>query len=105
MKSDWEVAGAVCRGNTLREKLSPPPLGRREMSAERAWVVEFYVPKIQPQLRTLKVREIAQTMQVSQPYAASIRSCRRRHHPRHWEALAKLTKMSLNLQSLPKQSN
>jgi hypothetical protein len=28
---------------------------------------EFYVQKIQPQLETLKVREIAQAMQVSQP--------------------------------------
>jgi CRISPR-associated endonuclease Cas1 len=44
---------------------------------------EFYVEKIQPKLRRLKVREIAQAMQVSQPYAAFIRSGRR-PHPRHW---------------------
>jgi len=56
-----------------------------------AWLnEEFYVQKIQPQLRTLKVREIAQAMQVSQPYAAFIRSGRRRPHPRHWQALAQL---------------
>jgi hypothetical protein len=51
---------------------------------------EFYVQKIQPQLKKLKVREIAQAMQVSQPYAAFIRSGRRRPHPRHWQALAGL---------------
>jgi CRISPR-associated endonuclease Cas1 len=56
-----------------------------------AWLnEEFYVQKIQPQLRTVKVREIAQAMQVSQPYAALIRSGRRRPHPRHWQALAQL---------------
>jgi CRISPR-associated endonuclease Cas1 len=51
---------------------------------------EFYVQKIRPQLRTLKVREMARTMQVSQPYAALIRSGRRCPHPRHWLALAEL---------------
>jgi CRISPR-associated endonuclease Cas1 len=61
-----------------------------------AWLTEiFYVHKIQPQLRTLKVREIAQAMHVSEPYAAFIRSGRRNPHPRHWEALAKLACVSL----------
>ena len=56
-----------------------------------AWLTkEFYIQRVQPQLRTVKVREIAQAMQVSQPYAAFIRSGRRRPHPRHWEALAQL---------------
>ena len=56
-----------------------------------AWLTaEFYEQKIQPQLRTLKIREIAQAIEVSGPYAAHIRSGRRRPHPRHWEALAKL---------------
>jgi CRISPR-associated endonuclease Cas1 len=60
-----------------------------------AWLnEEFYVQKIQPQLRQLKVREIAKAMQVSQPYAAFIRSGRRRPHPRHWEELAKLVGVS-----------
>jgi CRISPR-associated protein Cas1 len=56
-----------------------------------AWLnEELYVQKIQPRLRTLKVREIAQAMQVSKPYAAFIRSGRRHPHPRHWQALAQL---------------
>jgi CRISPR-associated endonuclease Cas1 len=59
-----------------------------------AWLnEEFYVQKIQPQLKTVRVREIAQAMQVSQPYAAFIRSGRRRPHPRHWQSLATLAKI------------
>jgi hypothetical protein len=45
---------------------------------------ECYVKKIIPRLRAVKVREIAQALQVSEPYAALIRSGRRRAHPRHW---------------------
>ena len=56
-----------------------------------AWLtMESYDQQIQPQLRTMKVREIAQAIQVSPPYAAQIRSGRRRPHPRHWEALSML---------------
>jgi CRISPR-associated endonuclease Cas1 len=52
---------------------------------------DFYVQRIQPSLKEKKVREIAEAMHVSQPYAALVRSGRRRPHPRHWQALAKLT--------------
>jgi len=56
-----------------------------------AWLnEEGYVQQIQPRLRTVKVREIAQALQISKPYAAFIRAGRRRPHPRHWQALAKL---------------
>jgi hypothetical protein len=51
---------------------------------------ECYLQKIQPRLKTIKVREIAQVMKVSKPYAAFIRAGRRRPHERHWEALARL---------------
>ena len=56
---------------------------------------ECYVQKIQPQLRAIKVREISEVMHISKPYAALIRSSRRRPHPRHWEALAKLVGVSV----------
>jgi CRISPR-associated protein Cas1 len=60
-----------------------------------SWLTEeCYVQRIQPLLRGKKVREIAEAMQASQPYAAFIRSGRRRPHPRHWEALAKLAGVS-----------
>jgi hypothetical protein len=56
-----------------------------------SWLTEeCYVQRIQPLFRGKRVREIAEAMQVSQPYAAFIRSGQRRAHPRHWEALASL---------------
>jgi CRISPR associated protein, Cas1 family len=59
------------------------------------WLNEdCYVQKLQPRLRTIKVREIAEAMQVSKPYAAFIRAGRRRPHPRHWQALAQLVGIS-----------
>lgn len=51
---------------------------------------ECYVEQIQPLLKGKKVREIATAMRVSRPYAAFVRSGRRRPHPRHWLALADL---------------
>jgi CRISPR-associated endonuclease Cas1 len=60
-----------------------------------SWLTEeFYVQRIQPSLRSKKVREIAEAMRVSQPYAALIRSGRRCPHPRHWLALARLAGLS-----------
>lgn len=59
-----------------------------------SWLTEeCYVQRIQPSLRTKKVREIAEAMQVSQPYASFIRSGRRRPHPRHWLSLSLLAGM------------
>jgi len=55
---------------------------------------EFYLQQIQPRLRAIKVREIAQAMRVSKPYAALIRAGRGRPHPRHWEPLAELAGVS-----------
>lgn len=60
-------------------------------SSMPAWLTEdFYVQRIQPQLKTIKVRVIAEALHVSKPYAAFIRDGRRRPHPRHWRALADL---------------
>jgi hypothetical protein len=58
---------------------------------------EYYAQKIQPQLRTMKVREIAEALQISQPYAAFIRSGRRRPHPRHWQVLAELVRCPMTV--------
>ena len=63
-----------------------------------AWLnEEYYTAKIQPRLRTVKVREIAHALQVSKPYASFIRAGRRRPHPRHWKALAELVGASTRL--------
>jgi hypothetical protein len=59
------------------------------------WLTEeCYVQRIQPLLTNKRVREIAEAMQVSQPYAAFVRSGRRRAHPRHWKILAELIGIS-----------
>jgi hypothetical protein len=62
-----------------------------EQSSIPDWLTEqFYIQQIQPLLKGKKVREIAEAMHVSHPYAAFVRSGRRRPHPRHWEGLAEL---------------
>jgi hypothetical protein len=61
------------------------------------WLTEeCYVQRIQPQLKTKKVREIAEAIKVSRPYAAFVRAGRRRPHRRHWEALATLVGISVD---------
>jgi hypothetical protein len=60
-----------------------------------AWLNnETYTNKIQPGLATITVPAIASAIGVSLPYAADIRAGRRRPHPRHWQALAKLVDVS-----------
>jgi len=64
-------------------------------SSRPSWLTEeCYVNKIQPLLRCKKVSEIAVAMQVSKPYAALVRSGKRRAHARHWEKLAVLINVS-----------
>lgn len=62
------------------------------------WLTEeCYIQRIQPLLRGKKVREIAEAMGVSEPYAAFVRSGRRRPHSRHWLPLSELVRVSGNL--------
>ena len=55
---------------------------------------EIYDTEIQPRLTSITIAEIASTLGVSEPYAAGIRSGRRRPHPRHWQILANLAGIS-----------
>jgi len=56
-----------------------------------AWLTgEVYEKQVQPQLSAASLSQIAVALGVSIPYASDIRKGRRRPHPRHWEALAKL---------------
>ena len=58
-----------------------------------AWLTEeHYIKEIQPRLKDLKVREIANVIKVSYAYAALIRAGKRRPHQRHWQLLADLTR-------------
>jgi hypothetical protein len=54
---------------------------------------EFLSKTVMPRLRDIKVRAIPEALHVSMPYAAQIRSGRRRPHPRHWQGLAGLVNL------------
>jgi CRISPR-associated endonuclease Cas1 len=59
------------------------------------WLDEkTYREKIQPRLARFPVSAISSALGVSDPYATDIRSGKRRPHPRHWVALARLTNVS-----------
>jgi CRISPR associated protein Cas1 len=69
-----------------------------------SWLTEeCYVQRIQPLLKTIKVREIAEALHLSKPYAALIRAGRRRPHPRHWKVLAELVGVSAGGQCIMKE--
>jgi RNA polymerase subunit RPABC4/transcription elongation factor Spt4 len=56
------------------------------------WLTEqTYREKIQPQLAKITNSEIARVLGVSVQYAVWIRGGKRIPHPRHWQALARLT--------------
>jgi CRISPR-associated endonuclease Cas1 len=58
-----------------------------------AWLTEaVYAEKIQPALTGFPVSAIASALAVSHPYATDVRSGKRRPHPRHWGALARLVR-------------
>jgi hypothetical protein len=77
-------------------------LGEKQRShrlAELAWKLEdkpawldeiMYATQVQPKLANCSISTIAMTLGISLPYAADIRAGRRRPHPRHWLALARL---------------
>jgi hypothetical protein len=51
---------------------------------------ETYNRKIQPLLKDIANPVIMSSLGVSVTYAVAIRAGRRKPHPRHWEALARL---------------
>jgi hypothetical protein len=62
------------------------------------WLTEeVFLQQIQPRLATLTVPIISSALGVSEPYAALIRSKKYLPHPRHWLALAKLTRFERNV--------
>ncbi len=63
-------------------------------SNQPQWLTEeTYKAEIKPLLRDLSVSQIANALEVSRPYAASIRVGRREAHPRHWLTLARMAKV------------
>jgi hypothetical protein len=64
-------------------------------SSQPDWLTEeTYTTKIKPLLERSSNTEIAMSLHVSIPYAASIRLGRRQPHPRHWKALASVVGLS-----------
>jgi CRISPR-associated endonuclease Cas1 len=76
---------------------------RRHALAKKAWQPssllawlneETYTSKIQPRLAGIANPVIMSELGVSLSYAVAIRAGRRRPHPRHWNALARLANIS-----------
>jgi CRISPR-associated protein Cas1 len=77
---------------------------RRRHAAEQAnwsprnlpgWLTEdFYRRDIQPSLKGISLSALASTLTVSVQYASDLRRGRRLPHPRHWEPLAKLVRIT-----------
>lgn len=66
-----------------------------ESSRQPEWLTEeTYNQQIRPSLLLSSISQIANALDVSIPYAANIRLGKRRPHPRHWQALAKLVNFS-----------
>ena len=64
-------------------------------SDQPAWLnAEAYAKEIQPRLLGLTNSAIIEALGVTKYYAIQIRHGRRRPHPRHWQALAKLAAVS-----------
>jgi CRISPR-associated endonuclease Cas1 len=72
---------------------------RKQMAARRTWdssnlpdwlSEDAYREKVQPRLANLTVPAISAALNVSHPYATSIRAGKRQPHPRHWICLASL---------------
>jgi hypothetical protein len=87
------TAHAPAAQKRLKETKLRHDLARSQWSHQDqpAWLTEeVYEKQIQPQLVTASLSQIASAIGVSIPYASDIRKGRRRPHPRHWQALAKL---------------
>jgi hypothetical protein len=66
---------------------------------------EVYANKIQPRLAGIANPVIMSALGVSVTYAVAIRAGRRRPHPRHWQALAELVRVSESAEQLKDQWN
>ena len=63
--------------------------------SQPGWLTEtVFRSQIQPLLSRIGVSRIAETIEVSHPYATSIRRGDRLPHPRHWQDLANLTEFT-----------
>jgi hypothetical protein len=81
------------------ERRHAPARWSWEPSSLAAWLnEEVYERRIQPLLKDIANPVIMSALGVSVTYAVAIRAGRRRPHPRHWEGLAGLVKVSVEVQ-------
>jgi CRISPR-associated endonuclease Cas1 len=95
-----QLGRAVAHTKQARAKCSKT---QREHNRARArwdphdqpeWLTStFYAEQIQPQLRGLRTSAIRTVLQVSEAYAAQVRTGKRRPHQRHWLHLAELVRV------------
>jgi len=92
-----KIGRVVAQSSKSQEKRSETQ--RRHRAAQLAWrssakpvwlSKDRYLETIQPKLVGVPISILSSTLGVSEPYAADIRTGRRRPHPRHWQALAEL---------------
>ena len=77
------------------ESMRAAALKAWDPSDKPEWLDEkAYGEKIQPRLAGVTIPVISSALGVSNPYAADIRAGRRRPHPRHWLARARLVGVS-----------
>jgi len=76
---------------------------KRQRAARRGWLPSSlpswltqsaYREMILPRLAAITVPTLAQTMNVTEPYAAEVRKGRHVPHPMHWQVLAELVGIS-----------
>jgi hypothetical protein len=79
---------------------------KRQRASRRGWLASSlpawltqsaYREMILPRLAQVTVSTLAQTMKVTEPYAAEVRKGRHIPHPMHWQGLAKLVGVSRQL--------
>ena len=95
-------AGRIA-AQTAESQLKRSESQRQHEAAKRAWRSapnqtwpdeKTYVSEIQPGLSSVTISALSTALGVCEPYAADIRAGRRRPHPRHWLALARLVDIS-----------
>jgi hypothetical protein len=55
---------------------------------------DVYVERVQPALASIAKTRICSALGVSEPYSSAIQAGKLVPHPRHWQALAKLVRVS-----------
>jgi CRISPR-associated endonuclease Cas1 len=105
MTDQRDEAGRIARiaAHAPKAKLKRAATQQVNARAQHAWkpsdhpswlTAEFYSDQIQPALLSVRGSVIAKSLRISNSYARDVRKGRRIPHPRHWAALAELTRLT-----------